>query len=134
MARVILEASLEVRHAIVYATLIDVRCAAAGVFPGWLVQGVLPPLAISYSLAMLASMAVALTVTPALGLIVLSRAPFRRESRSCVGSTASNTRILTRIVVKPRTMYATVAVITLGSLVLPHLGQHCSPTSRSETS
>ena len=66
-ARVILEASLEVRSAIIYATLIDVVAIA----PGLLHRAVCPARSssrwrISYGLAVLASMLVALTVTPAL--------------------------------------------------------------------
>ena len=68
-ARVILEASLEVRSAIVYATLIEV----VAILPIFSLEGLsgsfFRPLALSYSLALLASMVVALTVTPALSLI-----------------------------------------------------------------
>ena len=56
---------------IVYATLIDRR----GLMPVFFLEGLsgafFRPLAISYVLAMLASMVVALTVTPALALILL---------------------------------------------------------------
>ena len=79
---IILDASLEVRGPIVYATLIDRRGGGAGLLPGGPVRRLLPsrsPLA--YALAVLASMVVALTVTPALSLILLRKAPLeRRES------------------------------------------------------
>ena len=70
-ASIILEASLEVRSPIVYATLIIVA-AAVPIFllPG-LTGSFFRPLAVSYTLAIVASMAVALTVTPALALILL---------------------------------------------------------------
>src|SRR5437870_11046612 len=70
-ASIILEASLEVRRSIVYATLIIVAAAV----PIFLLEGLtgafFRPLAVSYWLAILASMVVALTFTPALCLILL---------------------------------------------------------------
>ncbi len=129
MARIILEASLEVRHAIVYATLIDVLALLPVFFLGGLSGAFFRPLAVSYSLAMLASMAVALTVTPALAYIVFSRAKLsERESPFVRWLHRVYTAALTRIVVRPRTMYGTVIVITLaGVLVVPHLGQSLLP-------
>src|SRR5207249_4593058 len=68
-ARMILEASLEMRRPILYATLI----MALAVVPAFFVEGVSAafwqPFAASYLLALLASMVVALTVTPALSLL-----------------------------------------------------------------
>src|SRR5262249_17887618 len=80
-ASIILEASLEVRSAIIHAVLIDVVV----LLPVFFLQGVsgsfFQPLALSYALALLASMAVALTITPALCLLLLRKAPLeRRES------------------------------------------------------
>ena len=80
-ASVILEASLEVRSPIVYATLIIVAAA----IPVFLLQGLtgafFRPLAVSYALAIVASMVVALTVTPALSLCCCGTRPIeRRES------------------------------------------------------
>src|SRR5262249_61830957 len=76
---VILEASLEVRSPIVYATLIIVAAAV----PVFLLEGLtgafFRPLAVAYTLAILASMVVALTVTPALALILLDRARVPRH-------------------------------------------------------
>src|SRR5918992_2320558 len=79
-ARVILDASLEVRGAIVYATLIEI----VAILPIFMLAGLsgafFRPLALSYALALLASMVVALTVTPALSLIFF-RSPRSLEHR-----------------------------------------------------
>jgi len=73
-ARMILEASLEMRRPILYAMLI----MALAVVPAFFVEGVSAafwqPFAASYLLALLASMVVALTVTPALSLLFLRNA------------------------------------------------------------
>ena len=80
IAAIILEASLEIRSAIVYATLIIVLAVVPVLFMGGLSGAFFEPLALSYSLALLASMVVALTVTPALCLMLLDRAAIERES------------------------------------------------------
>ncbi|MDX2086864.1 MAG: efflux RND transporter permease subunit [Kofleriaceae bacterium] len=74
MLALVLDASLEVRSAIVYATLI-VLCVFVPVYfiPG-LAGAFFRPLAAAYVLAVLASMFVALVVTPALSLLLLPRA------------------------------------------------------------
>jgi CzcA family heavy metal efflux pump len=129
VARVILEASLEVRHAIVHATLIE--CLA--LMPVFFLQGLsgafFRPLAISYSLSLLASMAVALTLTPALALILLSKAPIsERESPFVRWLQRLYTRVLGAIVPRPRTAYAVVAILSLaGAIIMPRLGQSLLP-------
>jgi Cu/Ag efflux pump CusA len=74
-ADTILEAALELRGPAGYATLI----VALAVAPVFVLEGVagefFPKLAVSYLVAVLASMAVALTLTPALTLLLASRAP-----------------------------------------------------------
>ncbi|MCW2723703.1 MAG: acriflavin resistance protein [Frankiales bacterium] len=125
----ILHASLEVRSPIVYATLIIVAAAV----PVFLLQGLtgafFRPLAVSYTLAILASMVVALTVTPALSLILLRNAPVERHESPVVRMLqARYSRLLSRIAARPRGAYATFGVITLtGVLVLPLLGQSLFP-------
>ncbi len=127
---VILEASIEVRNPIIYATLIIV-VASIPVFllPG-LAGAFFRPLAASYTLAILASLVVALTVTPALSLILLRKAPIeRRESPVVRRLQGGYTRLLNGIVTRPRPVYATVAVITLAGLaVIPQLGQSLFPS------
>ena len=78
---IVLDASVEVRSAITYATVINV----VAIVPVFFLQGLsgsfFAPLVLSYGLAVLLSMVVALTVTPALCLLLLSRGPLRqRES------------------------------------------------------
>jgi CzcA family heavy metal efflux pump len=129
-ASVILEASLEVRSPIVYATLITVAAA----IPVFLLEGLtgafFRPLAWSYTVAILASMVVALTVTPALTLIVLRNVPVeRRESPLVRWLQRGYGTILARVVHRPRRAYATFGVVSLlGLLVLPQLGQSLFPT------
>jgi CzcA family heavy metal efflux pump len=70
----VLAASMEVRVAIWYATLINIVAVVPVMVVGGLTGAFFQPLAIAYSLAVLASMLVALTVTPALGLMLMSGA------------------------------------------------------------
>ena len=130
IASVILDASLEVRGPIVYATLIIVA-AAVPIFllPG-LTGSFFRPLAVSYTLAIIASMAVALTVTPALALILLRRAPVeRRESPLVKWLQRIYTAALSRIVERPRRVYAASGVlVVIALLVVPQLGQSLFPS------
>jgi Cu/Ag efflux pump CusA len=77
---VVLNASLEVRSAIVYATMIVVFVFLPIFFLEGLSGSFFRPLAISYVLAVLASLGVALTVTPALSLLLLPRAANRERA------------------------------------------------------
>ena len=80
-AMVILEASLEARTPIVYATLIALLAIAPFFVMGGLVGLFFKPLVLSYSVALLASLVVALTVTAVLSLLLLGRPAERRRSR-----------------------------------------------------
>ena len=76
-ARVVLDASLEVRSSVVYATFV-VALVFVPVLTLTGVQGALfRPLGLAYILAILASLVVALTVTPALTLVLLGRREHR---------------------------------------------------------
>jgi CzcA family heavy metal efflux pump len=77
-AQIILEASLESRSAVIYGTLIMLLAVSPIFWMGGAASGFFRPLAVSYALAILASMVVAWTVTPALCVILLSKAPARR--------------------------------------------------------
>lgn len=129
-AKVILDASMEVRGAIVYATLIEI----VAIMPIFLLQGLsgsfFQPLALAYGLALLASMIVALTVTPALSLILFRnpKSLEHRESPLVPPLKRGYTRLLERIMDRPRIAYSATALTVLaGVMVLPFLGQSLLP-------
>ena len=129
--RVILEASLEVRSAIVYATLIEVVAIA----PIFMLQGLsgafFRPLATSYALALLASMVVALTVTPAMSMIFFRKPESlrHRESPLVPPLQRAYQAILQRIVYRPKRAYVAVGLTTvMGLAALPLLGQSLLPS------
>jgi len=127
---VVLEASLEVRRAIVYATLIIVLA----VVPVFFIQSVsgsfFKPLVLSYGLAVLASMVVALTVTPALALLLLARAPLKEQQPPLVRVLQrAYTALLARVLRRPSiVMVATAATLVAGVAVVPNLGESLFPT------
>ena len=128
-ARIILEASLEVRQAIIHATLIDVVVLLPIFFIGGLSGAFFQPLAVAYGLAVLASMVVALTVTPALCLIFLAHAPLEHREPPLVRWLQHIYKpVLARIIERPRPVFATTALVMLvGIAVLPLLGESLFP-------
>src|SRR5690349_1895592 len=128
-ASVILSACHEVRSPIVYATLILVAAALPVFLLVGLTGAFFKPLVLSYTLAMAASMVVALTVTPALALLLLHGAHIERRKSPLVGWLQRiYTAGLSRIIVRPLAAYVTVAAITiLGAAVYPQLGQSLFP-------
>jgi CzcA family heavy metal efflux pump len=128
-AGIILEASLEVRQAIIHATLIDAVTLIPVFFIGGVSGAFFQPLAVSYALAVLASMFVALTVTPALCLMLLAKA--RIEHRTSPFAAWLRLRyeaVLTRIIQRPRPVFITTgAFILIGVVVLPLLGESLFP-------
>ena len=128
-ASVVYHASLEVRSPIVYATLIIVAAA----IPVFLLEGLtgafFQPLALSYTLAIVASLVVALTITPALCLTLLRNTPIeRRESPVVRVLQRSYTRVLERTIRRPRRLYvAALLVALLGLAATPTLGQALLP-------
>ncbi len=128
--RVVLDASLEVRSAIVYATLIVAMVFLPVFFLDGLSGSFFRPLAFSYVLAVLASLGVALTLTPALSLLLLPRAaqsdhkepPLARWLKRLYRKT------LPSLVTKPRMAAASlVAVFGLTAAAVPFLGEEFLP-------
>jgi CzcA family heavy metal efflux pump len=128
-ASIILESSLEVRSAIIYATLIDVVAVTPVFFVEGLSGAFFQPLIISYGLAVLASLLVALTVTPALAYILLRNAPIeKRESPVARWLQKGYHGVLGRIVGRPEPAFAGVAALMIvGVLIYPQLGQSLLP-------
>ncbi len=124
-ATVILQASLEMRSAIVYATLIIVLVVVPVFVMGGLSGAFFQPLAMAYVLALVASMLVAMTVTPALSRILLSRAPLGRGEAPLVQWLRRGyDAVLPRIIRKPLAAYLAVGIFVLAGLaMLPRLRQ-----------
>jgi Cu/Ag efflux pump CusA len=118
-----------VRHAIIFSTLIEVMALVPVFFMEGLSGAFFKPLALSYALAIFASTVVALTVTPALGFILLRNVPLkRRESHLVRWLQAGYGAILSGIVRTPRWAYVTVAVFAMvGIGVWTQLGQSLLP-------
>jgi Cu/Ag efflux pump CusA len=129
-AAIILEASQEVRSAIIYATLILALVIVPLFFIGGLFGALLKPLAVSYLVALAASMVVALTVTPALALILFSKgSPGRRESSLVRWLRRGYEAVLARTIRTPRWAYAAFGVIVVLSLLtVPWLGLSTLPS------
>ncbi len=81
---VVLSASIEVRSAVVFATLIVILVFIPVLFLEGLTGSFFRPLAMAYILAILASLLVALTVTPALSLMLLPGAVDRHRASPLV--------------------------------------------------
>lgn len=128
--QVVLDASIEVRSAVVYATLIVVLVFVPIFFLEGLAGSFFRPLALSYVLAVTASLGVALTVTPALSLLLLPSAPLDVRDVALLRRLKAWYRgILPRILDRPRAAVAAVAalfVISAGGAAL--LGEDFLPS------
>ncbi len=133
--QVVLKASLEVRSAIVYATLIVVLVFLPVFLLDGLAGSFFRPLATSYVLAVLASLGVALTLTPALSLLLLPRAANTspREAPLALWLKRHYRAFLPKLVSRP--MWATVSLVVvfaltaitfslLGEEFLPNFKEH----------
>ncbi|MBN1345485.1 MAG: efflux RND transporter permease subunit [Phycisphaerae bacterium] len=127
--QVVLKASLEVRSAVVYATFIVILVFLPVFFLGGLAGTFFRPLALSYILAILASLLVALTVTPAMSLILLPRGPDRRRDAPLARVLKRLYRsILPRIIERPwpAAAFLVVALVMTG-VATPWLGEEFLP-------
>ncbi|HET6202010.1 MAG TPA: efflux RND transporter permease subunit [Planctomycetota bacterium] len=130
--RVILEASLEVRGAVVYATFV-VALVFLPVLTMTGVQGRLfAPLGFAYLLAVLASLAVALTVTPALCAATLARGERAGAEPPLVRFLRGRyRRLLERVSRRPGLVFAAVgAVCACAAATLPAFGGSFLPAFR----
>jgi CzcA family heavy metal efflux pump len=126
----VLAASLEVRVAIFYATAINIVAVIPVMLVGGLTGAFFAPLALAYGLAVLASMAVALTVTPALGLILLRNAKLGPKDPPLMRILKRGyTWLLARVLKAPRYAFIIVVVVlAAGAFIYPRLGQDLFPT------
>ncbi|MGH3117163.1 MAG: efflux RND transporter permease subunit, partial [Gaiellales bacterium] len=129
-AAVISDATLEVRTAALYGALV----VAVAVMPLLFLEGMagtlFPPIVIAFLAALGASMVVALTVTPALSLLLASREPRRLGESPVVTWLASHyARAIGWIVGRPRVVYlAAGAIVVAGAAAVPFLDHSLLPT------
>lgn len=130
--KVILDASLEVRSAVVYATIIVVLVFLPVFFLDGIAGTFFRPLAISYVLSVTASLAVALIVTPALCLILLPQslhAMERPEAKWVISTKASYRRLLIWLLDHPKKLIAGLVIMfILTASSLPFLGEEFLPS------
>ncbi|MCC6631217.1 MAG: efflux RND transporter permease subunit [Gammaproteobacteria bacterium] len=118
--QVVLAASLEVRSAVVLASLIVMLVFLPIFFLGGLAGTFFQPLALAYVLAIGTSLLIALTVTPALCLVLLPKwaRQEERETRLVTWLKARYLGVLPRFVERPRLAVGIVA----GGLLLAGIG------------
>ena len=129
---VILNASLEVRRAVVYATFIVTLVFLPVLTLTGLQGSFFAPLALSYILAILASLLVALTVTPALSYLLFERGVRKAdEPRVQHWLKAGYRRLLGFVMRWPRTIIVAGIVICAGAATrLPFFGGEFLPDFR----
>lgn len=120
VAQVIIDASYEVRGAVVYATFAVLLVFVPILLLPGLSGALFGPLGVSYSLATLASLGVALTVVPALAMALLSRRTEEVPSPLVRWLHDHYRRVLERISQRPRAVMTAAAVLTaVGCGTLP---------------
>jgi Cu/Ag efflux pump CusA len=130
-ASTILRASLDIRSASVYATLV----VAVAIVPVYFLEQVpgafFPEAATSYLLALLAALVVSITVTPALAVLILSRASVGTDGESPLvrllrrGYGAS----LPRMIARPLPLLLAAALLLVaGGVSLASMGNSTLPT------
>ena len=126
--RVVLDASVEVRSAVVYGSVIVVMVFVPVFMLDGLAGSFFRPLALAYVLAIVASLVVALTVTPALSLLLLPKHTHAREAPAVTWLKARYRALLPRLIYAPRRAIATVAVaLTVTAAAYPFLGEEFLP-------
>jgi CzcA family heavy metal efflux pump len=130
--RVVLDASIEVRSAVVYATFIVALIFLPVLAMTGLQGSFFAPLALSYILAIMASLAVALTVTPAMALLSFRMGGHDNdETRLQKWIKSTYSRTLEFVARWPRAVVAAVVLICIAALlVMPQPGENLLPDFR----
>jgi len=116
---VILAASAEMRSSIFFATLITLLAIVPVFFMEGMSAALFQPMAISYALAVLTAMVVALTVTPAMSFMLLSKRQLDvHESPLSAWLQSGYERTLERTVKSPGLASAIVIVLIVAGLVI----------------
>lgn len=128
-ARVVLEATFEVRSAVVYATFAVILVFLPVVTLSGIAGRLFGPLGITYILAVLASLFVAATVTPALSLLLLPHHTKEQEPPVVHWTRRHYEAVLHRVARTPRLAIGVAVGLTLtGLALLPFFGASFLPS------
>ncbi|RYY90846.1 MAG: efflux RND transporter permease subunit [Chitinophagaceae bacterium] len=133
--KVVFKASMEVRSAVVYGSLIVALVLLPVFFLPGLSGSFFQPLALSYMLAIMASLFVALTLTPALSLMLLGNRYRRgkelaehRDPRPVRWLKPRYASLVQRLLARPRRIIWPVAIVLVAALAsVPFLGEEFLP-------
>ena len=127
--RIVLEASVEIRSAITFATIINVVAIVPVLFLEGLSGSFFQPLVLSYGLAVFVSMLVAMTVTPALCLVLLRGGTLREKEAPLLRVLKKGySNVLGRVMRRPApAMIATLVIALSGVVIYPTLGTQLLP-------
>lgn len=124
VSRVVLDASIEVRSAVVYATFAVILVFLPVLTLSGVAGRLFSPLGVAYILSVLASLGVALTVTPALSMFLIARREFAEREPPVVRWTKERyVALLRRIEERPAPLLIGAGVAAFLALVmLPFFG------------
>ena len=133
--KVVLKASMEVRSAVVYGSIIVALVLMPVFFLPGLSGSFFRPLALSYILAIIASLFVALTLTPALSLMILPKRYAKSEAEKISHDTplvhwlkVRYEKLLLSILDKPKqALRIPVAILIIAVITIPFLGEEFLP-------
>ncbi|HEX5452630.1 MAG TPA: efflux RND transporter permease subunit [Stellaceae bacterium] len=133
-AKVVLDACLEVRGAVVYATFAVILVVLPILALSGLAGRLFAPLGIAYALAVLASLLVALTAVPALAMVLLAGGKSNEREPPLMRWSKAGYRALLRPILRhPRSAAAAAGVLTIaGFAVLPLLGGSYIPELKED--
>ncbi|MFL9858743.1 efflux RND transporter permease subunit [Paraburkholderia madseniana] len=130
--RVVLRASLEVRSAVVFATFIVMLIFLPVLTLSGIAGKLFAPLGVAYILAVLASLGVALTLTPAMALELLARGPLpAHEPRLLTWLKARYAALLLKVEQRVKAVMVAVIVMCVAALsAVPFLRGNFIPELR----
>jgi Cu/Ag efflux pump CusA len=134
VADIVRQATHELRRPLTYATAISLLAVLPVAMMAGRPGAFFEPLVLAYVLAVVASMAVAMTVTPALSLLLHSRrGSRRRESPLLRGLAPRYDSVLSRVVGRPRVvLIAALAAVAVGIAVTPFLSTSLIPSFKDK--
>jgi CzcA family heavy metal efflux pump len=134
VADIVRQATHEIRRPLTYATLISLLAIVPVAVMGGRPGAFFDPLVLAYILAVFAAMVVAMTVTPALSLLLFSRgASMRRESPLLRGLRPRYDKALSGVIGRPRAvLIAAVAAVAVGIAVMPMLSTSLIPSFKDK--